>query len=160
MDGATFQDVYNAYAADVWRFSRYLTGSDEEADEITSEAFVRAWTAATPVRAATAKSYLLAIARNLAMDERRRRKRHEPAPESMTSSAASPEAQFELRQTLDALQELPEELSGPLLMHAAGGLSYEEIAQVLGVPLSTVKIRIHRARLRLFERLGKQEVRK
>jgi RNA polymerase sigma-70 factor (ECF subfamily) len=160
MNGATFQDIYDAYSADVWRFSRYLTGSDEEADEITSETFVRAWTASAPVRAATAKSYLLAIARNLAMDARRRRKRFEPASEAMVSGASNPEQQLELRQVLDAVRELPEQLSEPLLMHAAGGLSYEEIAQVLAAPLSTVKIRIYRARLRLSERLGMLEEKK
>ena len=78
MERTAFNDIYEAHAADVRRFARYLSGSEDLADEITAETFLRAWTGNTPVRATTARAYLLAIARNLVTDERRRAARLSP----------------------------------------------------------------------------------
>jgi RNA polymerase sigma-70 factor (ECF subfamily) len=57
----------------------------------------------------------------------------------------------ELREVLRQLQEMPEVDRAALLMHAQQGTSYEDIARVLGISLAAVKIKIHRARLRLAE---------
>jgi RNA polymerase sigma factor (sigma-70 family) len=60
-----FQDLYEAYAADVYRFSLWMTGSMYEADDITSETFIRAWARKSTIRTETLKGYLLMIARNI-----------------------------------------------------------------------------------------------
>ncbi len=67
----TFHSLYEAHAQDVYRFARFLTGSDDAAADVTSETFLRAWTGRDAIRAETAKAYLLAIARNLARDRAR-----------------------------------------------------------------------------------------
>ena len=64
----TFHSLYDAHAADVFRFARYLTGSDDAAADVTSETFLRAWAGRDAIRAGTAKAYLLTIARNLVRD--------------------------------------------------------------------------------------------
>ena len=66
-------------------------------------------------------------------------------------SCARLESKENLRDTLAALQLLPETDRTALLLRAQEGVSYEEIARVLGLSLSSVKVKIHRARLRLAE---------
>jgi RNA polymerase sigma-70 factor, ECF subfamily len=156
----TFEELYDAHARDVHRFALYLSGDSAEADEITSETFLRAWTAATPLRGESAKSYLLRIARNLFVDEKRRQGRHEELQDAHPDRAMSPERRAEFAQTMTAIRSLPPEYREPLLLHAAGGLSYDEIAVALNVGLPTVKMRIHRARLKLMEMTGYELERK
>lgn len=60
-----FAELYEKYAPDVYRFSLYLSGQRAEAEDITSETFVRAWASAEPIRTATVRGYLFTIARNL-----------------------------------------------------------------------------------------------
>ena len=67
----TFHGLYEAHATDVYRFARFLTGSDDAAADVTSETFLRAWAGRDTIRLDTAKAYLLAIARNLARDRAR-----------------------------------------------------------------------------------------
>lgn len=133
---------------DVYRFARYLTASEDAADEITSETFLRAWAGRETIRVETAKAYLLAIARNLARDRGRFAKRWPDAEMPDRSVAPNAEARIELRRTLEAVRALPVEYREPLML-AASGLGYDEIGRVLGIPVSTVKIRVHRARLKL-----------
>lgn len=152
-----FTSVYEQYAPDVRRFVCYLTGSDDAAAEITSETFLRAWTTSGRIREESAKGYLLAIARNLVTDRQRRGWRSQPLAVDVTAPAAKPEAKRYLDQTLAAIQELPDKYRLPLVMHAVSELPYEEIARSLELPLATVKVRIHRARLQLNEILHPTE---
>lgn len=148
-----FHEIYEAYAKDVYRFALYLTGRPEEAEEITMAVFFRAWTG-EPVRRQTAKAYLLAIARNIFLDERRRAARHEEMEDNRMTPPAQ-ETRAELRQTLETLRTLPAAYRQPLEMWSAGGLSYGESAAELRLPLPAVKVRIHRARQMLAARLGR-----
>jgi RNA polymerase sigma-70 factor (ECF subfamily) len=59
------------------------------------------------------------------------------------------------RRLAGAVAELPEKYRRPLLLKEIEGMTYAEIAELLGWPMGTVQIRIHRARLRLRERAGK-----
>jgi RNA polymerase sigma-70 factor (ECF subfamily) len=148
MDTITFQELYVAHARDVHRFARYLCGTDDAAADVTSETFLRAWVGRESIRGGTARAYLIAIARNLCHDRRRRARRWPEA--AMPERAVRPdaEARLELDRTLDAVSALPERYREPLLL-IASGIGYEEAGRVLGLPVSTVKIRVHRARLEL-----------
>ena len=102
---------------------------------------------------ATVKGYLLTIARNLCRMERRQSSRRQMLDELVFDSGQSVvremEAKDELERVLRALQEVPEVDRTALLMRADEGLSYDEIAVALGLPVATVKVKVHRARLRL-----------
>lgn len=150
MDPATFETIYRAYFADVFRYSLWLCGNRELAEEITSTTFFRAWTCA-PLRESTAKSYLLTIARNLYVDSRRAGPRSVGLEEAggLQSRESDPEAKAKVSQLWEALDGLEAKYREPLELWAGGGLSYQEIATELGVPLAVVKTRIHRARLLL-----------
>jgi RNA polymerase sigma-70 factor, ECF subfamily len=153
-----FHDLYESYSRDVYRFALYLSGDPALADDITSETFVRVWSSPEPIRFATVKGYLLTIARNLWLMERRRHLRrrdleevNETLPDTGLSLSRELEVKDELDRVLRALQEFPEVDRAALLMRADEGLPYEEIAVALSLPVATVKVKVHRARLRLAQ---------
>jgi RNA polymerase sigma-70 factor (ECF subfamily) len=148
MQPATFHSMYEAHARDVFRYARFLTGSDDAAADIASETFLRAWAGREAIRLATAKAFLLAIARNLCRDRGRRLKRWPGAAMPEIAVPADADARLELDRTLRAIDGLPLEYREPLLL-AASGVGYEEIGRILGLAVGTVKIRVHRARLKL-----------
>lgn len=71
----SFQDLYECYANDVYRFSLWLSGDSSEAEDITSETFIRAWVHRSTIRTETLKAYLFTIARNIFLGWQRKRKR-------------------------------------------------------------------------------------
>jgi RNA polymerase sigma-70 factor (ECF subfamily) len=149
-----FQDIYQRYAQDVYRFALYLSGNQSLAEDIASETFVRLWTLdENMIRMLTVKSYLFAIARHLYIDSCRLASHQVAINPELSEPGASPEMlaiqKSELREVLRLLQEFPEVDRAALLMRAQQGTSYEDIARVLGISLTSVKIKIHRARLRL-----------
>ena len=158
-----FEELYRRHAPDVFRFALYLSGNRSEAEDITSEAFVRAWTSSEKIRTATVKGYLFTIARNLFLQGLRRSSRTVAIPETLADPAEGAEARAErdsrLAAALRALQRLPEIDRAALLMRAADEMAYEEIARALGLSLASVKVRIHRARvaLRALDEAGNKE---
>lgn len=160
MQSIDFTSIYEQFAPDVLRFVRYLTANADYAEDITAETFLRAWVGRGGIRATTAKSYLLTIAHNLVMDRQRRKRFWRPLDFDARGPHSRPESKRYLDQTMEAVQRLDEAYRVPLVMHAVGELSYDEIAHALQVPVTTVKIRIHRARLQLAERLGEGRERK
>ena len=107
------------------------------------------------IRMLTIKAYLFAIARHLYIDSRRSASRHVAIDPELPEPGTSPEVlaihKSELREVLRLLQEIPEVDRAALLMRAQQGMSYEDIARALGISLAAVKVKIHRARLRLAE---------
>ena|SRR5689334_17563173 len=153
-----FHELYERYSRDVYRFALYLSGDPAAADDITSETFVRVWSSPEPVRFATVKGYLLTIARNLWLMERRRESRregldevNETVPDLRPAALREIEGKDELARVLRALQDFPELDRAALLMRAGDDLPYEEIAAALGLPVATVKVKVHRARLKLAQ---------
>jgi RNA polymerase sigma-70 factor (ECF subfamily) len=150
-----FGKLYKKYAPDVYHFALYLSGERGEAEDITSETFVRVWASSEPVRVATVKGYLFTIARNLFLQGLRKKSRHVALDEDLRDPQASPYAQAEqkaeLRAVLAGLQQLPEIDRAAVLMRAFDEMPYEEIARALGISLASAKVKIHRARLALAD---------
>jgi RNA polymerase sigma-70 factor (ECF subfamily) len=148
-----FSELYKKHAPDVYHFALYLSGERGEAQDITSETFVRAWTAPEPIRMATVKGYLFTIARNLFLQGLRKKSRQVELDDQLRDPQPSPHAQAEQKEELQAvlagLQKLPEIDRAALLMRAFDEMPYEEIARALGISLASVKVKIHRARLTL-----------
>ena len=146
-------EVYQRYATDVYRFSLFLCGNPTEAEDITSEAFVRLWTASGPITLATVKAYLFTIARHLYIDRCRADKRLAELDPALPSPAPSAEdrvaAQSDVARVRRAIKNLPEADRTALLMRASG-ISYEDIARALGASVGAIKVRVHRARKRLM----------
>jgi RNA polymerase sigma-70 factor, ECF subfamily len=147
--------VYDRYASDVYRFALYLSGNRAQAEDIASETFARAWVTRDQIRVGTVKAYLLMIARNLYRDGQRRDWRARELDPGLPDPTPGPEKaagdRDALRRVLDALAQLPEADRAALLLSAQEGLTSEEIAATLGLSVAAVKVKIHRARLRLNE---------
>jgi RNA polymerase sigma-70 factor (ECF subfamily) len=150
-----FSAFYKRYAPEVFRFALYLSGEASEAEDITSETFVRVWASPTRLEMRTVKSYLFTIARNLFLQGLRKRSRHvrllPELPDSKPGLQAQMEQQAELRAVLERLQKLPEIDRAALLLRTLDELPYEEIARVLGISVTLAKVKVHRARVRLEE---------
>lgn len=143
-----------------------------EVEELTMQVFVQLWKSASRYQpSARFSTYLFTIARNLCLNEQRRRSRrptesldapgpgggeHPAAGFPDTANAAPDEAmqQAELAEKLaEALTDLPEKQRTALLLCRDSDLSYEEIALVLGASVPATKSLIHRARETVKSRL-------
>jgi len=146
-------ELYERYAASVFRFALYLSGDRALAEDLTSETFVRVWTSAAPIRMATVKGYLFTIARHLYLHGLRNQASHVVLEDDLPDSGASPyqraAAKDEFSRVRKSLMQLPEVDRTALLMRALDEMPYEEIARVLGISLASVKVKIHRARVAL-----------
>jgi RNA polymerase sigma-70 factor (ECF subfamily) len=149
----TFHELYARYADDVYRFAHWLSGNPDDAKDITSETFVRAFTGPNEPRLESVKAYLFTIARNLHRKQWRRVSRHEPLEEGMPDSATSPDEaaanRDEFQRTLAAMHTLPEIDRTVLLLRAEDELSYEDIAAVTGLSVTAAKVKVFRARAKL-----------
>ena len=101
------------------------------------------------------KSYLFAIARNLYRDTQRRQQRHAELNQHMTDKRISAQTHMEQAEEVcavhAALQQLPEIDRTALLMRALDEMPYEEIAETLGIPAVTARLKVYRARLKLMQ---------
>lgn len=158
----TFHELYERHAPDVYRFAYWMCGDPADAEDITSETFVRAWAAPTPIRTETVKAYLFAIARNLYLAHRNRARRQAPLDDLVPDTAPTTEQLVEDRLALAevkaSIQALPETDRAALIMRVLYEMPYDEIARVLSLSVVAAKVKVHRARLRLAAaRLKKEE---
>jgi RNA polymerase sigma-70 factor, ECF subfamily len=157
------ESLFRQYSPDVYRFALYLSGDRHDAEDITSETFVRVWTSSEEIRVATVRGYLFTIARNLYLQELRRTDRRHAAELDDTLPDMSPDPlhRSEAREELDAvladLQRLPEVDRTALLMRANDQVPYEDIAQALGISVASAKVKVHRARLLLQKQRKRYE---
>src|SRR5437879_1814372 len=133
----TFHELYSRYAEDVYRFAYWLSGNQEIARDITSETFVRVWTAPEEPRMETVKAYLFAIARNLHRKQWRRASHQETLDETIPDQTPTPDQAMvqneEYRRTIEAMKALPEIDRAVLLLRAEEDLSYQDIAAATGL---------------------------
>jgi RNA polymerase sigma factor (sigma-70 family) len=150
----TFRELYSRYFQDVFRFSYWLSGSRADAEDLTSETFVRAWTNVGRIRTKTLKGYLIRIARNVYLGEIRRRRREEPMADPLPDPVAGPEAEVELQEDLARLlamlDSLAEQERSAFLMRTLHEMEYAEIARVLHVSEGAARVKVHRARKALI----------
>ena len=156
----TFHELYSRYAGDVFRFAHWLSRNPHDAQDITAETFVRAWTAPQEPRLESVKAYLFTIARNLHRKQWRRTSRHEALDETMPDPAAAPDEAAanheEFQQTMAAVHALPEMDRTVLLLRAEEDLSYQDIAAVTGLSVTAAKVKVFRARAKLAALLQSQ----
>lgn len=151
----TFHEIYERHSKDVYRYSYWLSGSAQDADDLTSETFARAWVGRHKIRTETVKAYLFAIARNLYLNQKRRAHRKVELSHDLVDPKPGPDRQaetrHELERAMEAVQTLPEVDRTAFLLRIQHEMPYDEIARVLEIPLTTAKVKVHRARLKLAE---------
>jgi RNA polymerase sigma-70 factor, ECF subfamily len=151
--------LYEDHAHAVHRFAVSLTGDPTLADDLTSEAFVRLWTAPGEIRLQTVRAYLCTIVRNLYVSHLRRARRSseldESIPDPIDRVGAPVERRAEAAAARRAIGLLAPEDREALLLRAAD-VPYADIARALDISVSAAKVRVHRARVRLL-RIRDQE---
>ncbi|MDQ2686841.1 MAG: sigma-70 family RNA polymerase sigma factor [Armatimonadota bacterium] len=176
-DGAAFNEVLERYKTKVYNYLLRMMGNAADAEDLTQEVFVRLYTSLDSFRSqASLNTWLFRIAGNLCIDHFRRAKKHraiafsldEPRDAEGAEAGGGktyevPDTTYEphrvaeqaetAQQIQQALGQLPEKLRAVLILHDIEGLPYEEIAQIVGCPLGTVKSRLFNARLQLRQRL-------
>ncbi len=152
-DRLAFAAVVRRAQADVWRYCAQLVGR-EEADDLTQETFVRVVRALPAFRGeATARTWLLAIARRACADAVRRnvriRRRDAVAGSSAVDLVAPDASPHAIVDSL--LAELDADQRAAFVLTQLLGLSYAEAAYVCGVPVGTIRSRVARARMALVD---------
>ncbi len=151
----TFQELYETYFPDVFRFALWLTRNRTEADDVAAETFVRAWARRDRFRTETLKAYLLAIARNIYLTQRRHAGRSEELFDEIPDTAPDPQrqatARLDLERVSNSLARMPEIDRHALFLRSEHALPYAEIARVLEVSEGAARIRVYRARRKLLE---------
>ncbi len=170
-DERAYRELVQRYQGPVYSVALRMLRSAEDAEDITQETFVRVFRALERYDPARSfEAWLFTITSRLCIDLMRRRRvrpvslfRRDPEtdeeqtldiedtglkPDEVTSHAE------EERHARDLIDSLPPHYRIVVMLRHQQDLSYEEIAEVLHLPLGTVKARIHRARALLKNRIG------
>jgi RNA polymerase sigma-70 factor (ECF subfamily) len=139
--------LYDAHAAPVWRYVVSLTGDRAGADDVVQETLLRAWRSPRILEdPASARAWMMTVARNLVIDEvRSARRRHEATVAELPERAGpdDSDALFDALLIEDALAALSPDHRAVIVAAYYGGRSTTQAAEELGIPEGTVKSRLH-----------------
>jgi RNA polymerase sigma factor (sigma-70 family) len=163
-DVPTWDEVVEQHSDRVYRLAYRLTGNRHDAEDLTQEVFVRVFRSLHTYRPGTFEGWLHRITTNVFLDQARRKQRirfdalSDERADRLASRSPSPDAAY-ADTTFDddvegALASLPPEFRAAVVLCDVEGLSYEEIAEILGAKLGTVRSRIHRGRAMLRRSLA------
>ncbi|MGH9014938.1 MAG: RNA polymerase sigma factor [Acidimicrobiia bacterium] len=167
-DRQAFDELVRRTYVDTYTLAVRLTANEEDARDVVQEAYLRAWKGIKRFRGdAQFSTWLYRITANAAytLVQKRRRRRTEPletVDEPVEAAVgAQPEAAAEsallLEQLSAAVAELPPKLRAIVVLKDVYGLSHEDIAEELGISIAAAKVRLHRARKRLRDRLFEEQ---
>ena len=166
-DGDAFETLVREHQTRVYNLALRMTGSEEDAQDIAQETFLKAWRTMGKYRGeCSLGSWLYRIASNLSIDLLRKNKRQQrekivsledngedgrtlELPDLREEPQTILEREENRRAVWACLEKLPEEQRLILVLRDVNGLSYEEIGASMGLEMGTVKSRIFRARKRL-----------
>lgn len=163
-DREAFRLLFEAYKDKVFSIAVYSFGGDQAAaSDVAQQIFLKLMTAITQFRGDSAfTTWLYRLVVNACMDERRKRRRFLPFGESVPMGKIEDrrpqEQRYERLELADsvqgAIQELSPKLRMPILLKYVEGLSYDEIAGVLGCSKGTVASRLNRGHQKLAQSLS------
>ena len=172
-DRAVFEEVAMPYMEDVYRFALSLARNQAQAEDLVQETFLSAFRAFDRFRpGSNCKAWLFRICKNAFIDrfrEKARRPIHQtvvgdlPSHDKARSIQAFEERGIESEEIFldlfgdeinEHLHEMPEEFRRAVILCDVEGLRYDEIAEILEVPIGTVRSRISRGRAFLRDRLS------
>ena len=158
-----FEDVVLPHLDAAYNLARWLTRNTQDAEDVVQEAYLRAFRFFSGFHGANARTWLLTIVRNTCYSWLEKNRSHEGAaafdeqvhsdifesqdPETLLLRKADAQS---LQQTLE---DLPTAFREVLVLVEMEGLSYKQVAEMLGIPIGTVMSRLTRARHHLRESL-------
>ncbi|MFC9711594.1 RNA polymerase sigma factor [Paenibacillus sp. NPDC056933] len=172
IDNYTLKSMMDDYGNDVWNYAYFLTKSAEQADELSQEVFIRAYSGITHFRGeCSLKTWLLTITRNTTFTYRKSRffrsslwgetlpihteqvnaSQGEMKPEKFVHPSAEAEAisREHVHEIWDIIMALPNKFRELLLLHLKYELTTGEISEMLGISAGTVKSRLSRAKAKV-----------
>ena len=160
----TWDEIVERHSDRVYRLAYRLTGNRHDAEDLTQEVFVRVFRSLSTYTPGTFEGWLHRITTNLFLDQARRKQRirfdamTDERADRLTSALPSPDTAYADQRFDDdverALATLPPDFRAAVVLCDVEGLSYEEIAEILGAKLGTVRSRIHRGRALLRRALA------
>ncbi|MCA9681424.1 MAG: sigma-70 family RNA polymerase sigma factor [Myxococcales bacterium] len=164
-DNVAFAELVRRHQGKVRGLLLRLTNNPTLADDLAQEVFLRAYRGLVGFEGrARFSTWLYRISYNVFLNHRSRSREHDALPQGFESRAAAPDgelsaARCDLRRDLAAaIAELPERYRAVVTLYYLEDVSYPEIAEVLDLPLGTVKTHLHRAKKMLREHLRAHEV--
>jgi len=171
-DSAAWEQVVHEYSRRVYNLAYRFTGRHESAEDLTQEVFVRVYRSLEQYdpQAGDLANWLMRLARNLVIDDYRRRGR---TPTDMGDDIGDHEYHLESRhdapdrgversersqQVHAAIARLPHDLRECVILRDIEEMTYQEIVDILKIPIGTVKSRINRGRIELAKILRRMKV--
>jgi RNA polymerase sigma factor (sigma-70 family) len=159
-----WEQLVTEHSGRVYRLAYRLTGNSHDAEDLTQEVFVRVFRSLHTYTPGTMEGWLHRITTNLFLDQARRKQRirfdalSDEAAGRLPSSLPTPDV-HQMDRMFDAdveaaLASLAPDFRAAVVLCDVEGLTYEEIADVLGLKLGTVRSRIHRGRAQLRKALA------
>ncbi len=162
----SWEEVARTHGRTIYNFAYRLTGDPDDANDLTQEVLLRVRRGLATYQPITFEGWLWRITRNAFLDEVRRRKRRQtfPLPEGFDRhqgpTSPAPEvalSDYRLTEDVqDALLDLPYDFREAVVLCDVVGLSYQEVADSVGVPVGTIRSRIHRGRKNLRSMLDRK----
>ncbi len=151
LDDATFKQELVDLIPHLRAFARNLSGNPSAADDLAQDAMLKAWNARESYQPGTnMKAWTFTILRNVFYSEKRRSWRSQPLDPELAESTLiandDPAGSMELLALRNAMNKLPDDQREAIVLIGAGGMSYEEAAEICGVAIGTIKSRVNRAR--------------
>ena len=161
MNSETCERLYNTYYMRVFSYVMTLSGDRHTSEEITQEAFFRAFSKSASFRNESDEmTWLCAIAKNCFVDETRRRNKNTQIPEELPAAGKSIEqlvtdkdSSFRIHAALHTMDEPYREV---FELRVFGELSFSQIGTIFGKTENWARVTYHRARLKLKERMDEQ----
>jgi RNA polymerase sigma-70 factor (ECF subfamily) len=162
-DREAFRDLFEAHKDRVYTIAFHYSGDEAMAHDVTQQVFLKLFTSINQFHENSQfTTWLYRIVANACTDEHRKRRRFVPfSPEIEVRTMVGKSAQEETyhrRQVAESVQgaigELTPKLRLPILLKYVEGLSYDEIAESLGVSIGTVSSRLNRGHKMLARKMG------
>ena len=167
IEPGNFEQVYDVVYSLLYRIAFRITGDQDISEDLCQEAFIRYYKRVIPLPDQDqAKYWLIRVVKNLAFNHEKRRGREHQAyykySKELVPFVRSGESELlrteSARIVQEALGKLPFNLRTAIVLREYGDLSYREIAKVMGISESNVKVRVFRARGQLKKYLDEEEI--
>lgn len=155
-DERAFVTLYERYKRRVLAYCLKMVSSRELAEDVFQETFVRVARKADNFKSGNFAGWLFAIARNLCLNALRDNVQHVSLDEIQDTLHSEEEPEYEISSDVlrSAIEQLPNDLREALVLRVYSGFSYNEISEITGTKLATVKVRIFRGKQKLHEILS------
>ncbi len=158
-DMFAFEQIISEFEKPLWNYLVRLSGSKDDAEDLIQDTFVKVYKHIKTIDSTkNIKSWIYTIATNTAYDYLRKRKRealveldeeYETNAENTAYYSVSVEENMESKDVSAAIDRLDVLYKGPILLYYKDGFSYEEISEMLSIPINTLKTRLSRAKKQL-----------